>query len=168
MVRTAIIIFCLLLIGCKTAPVKQVRVIPHSEYKNYVTLKHTPEHKTLPEKIKEVFKKKPEVVDTNKVDTVKLPPPHRHAKEPTKIVIPKRRIRTIQTNETELIIKTQSELLPMAPRPVERKPQSNFFLYFTYFQALLIAILSVYIYIKVIRKIKTSNTSSKKQGELNL
>jgi len=168
MVRVSIIIVCLLLLGCKTPPVKQVRVIPHSEYKNYVTLKHTPEHKTLPEKIKEVFKKKPKTEDTNKVETVNLPAPHRHAKEPTKIVIPKRRIRTVQTNETELIINTQSELLPMAPRAVERKPKSNFFVYFTYFQALVIAILSVYIYIKVLRKIKPSNTNSIKQGDLNL
>lgn len=168
MSRSLVILFCLLLIGCRTPPVKQVRVIPHSEYKNYVKLKHTPEHKTLPEKIKQVFKPKPKVVDTNKIETVKLPSPHRHAKEPTKIVIPKRRIRTIQTNETELIINTQSDLLPMSPRPVEQKPQSSFFLYFTYFQALIIIILSVYIYIKVVRKLNAPKSSSKKNGELNL
>ena len=165
MSRSGIILFCLLLIGCKTAPVKQIRVIPHSEYKNYVKLKETPAHKTLPEKIKEVFKKKPKVVNTNKVELVKLPPPHRHAKEPTKVVIPKRRIRT---NETQFIINTQPELLPMSPRPVEQKPQSNFFLYFTYFQALIIIILSVYIYIKVIRKLNAAKSTSKKPGELNL
>jgi len=165
MSRSGIVLFCLLLIGCKTAPVKQLKVIPHSEYDNYVKLKHTPAHKTLPEKIKEIFKRKPKVVDTNNVETVKLPPPHRHAKEPTRVVIPKRRIRT---NETQLIINTQPKLLPMSPRPVEQKSQSNFFLYFTYFQALIIMILSVYIYIKVIRKLNAPKSSSKKPGELNL
>ena len=76
MAQRFIIFFALfLLCNCSTAPVKKQHVILSKDYKNYVTLKEEPHRKTIPQKIKEVFKKKePQAQDST-------PLPLKHSKK---------------------------------------------------------------------------------------
>jgi len=156
MFRRSIIFFVLLLLcNCSSTPVKKQNVISSEDYKNYITLKDEPHHKTIPQKIKDIFKKKePEVQDS-----APKPP-----KSNRRINIPNRRLRQTNTNN---ISSTTGELMPMKPRlqKTDPKPRSNVIVYFIYMQAIIIAVLSIYIYWKL-RKRKVSKPKSDRQ--LNL
>jgi len=102
MLQRYIILFVLLLCNCSSTPVKKQNVISAKDYKHYITLKNEPEHKTIPQKIKEIFKKKKPQA-TNSVTV--LPNSSR------RITIPPRRIRRTNTNKVspapgELMLRT--------------------------------------------------------------
>ena len=132
MLQRYIILFVLLLCNCSSTPVKKQNVISAKDYKHYITLKNEPEHKTFPQKIKEIFKKKPRA--TNSVTV--LPNSSR------KITIPPRRLRQTNTNKVspapgELMLRTSE------PQEVPSKPKSNISMYFIYMQAIIICVLSI-------------------------
>jgi len=153
--RSIIYFVLLLLCNCSTTPVKKQNVVLSKDYKNYVTLKEEPHRKTIPQKIKDVFKKKEPTVQ----DSAPKPP-----KSSRRINIPTRRLRQTNTNN---VSKATGELMPMKPRAPETvtKPKSNIIVYFIYIQAFIIAVLSVYIYWKL-RKRKVSKP--KPERKLNL
>tara|TARA_Y100000310_G_C20675749_1_gene812930 strand:+ start:1231 stop:1701 length:471 start_codon:yes stop_codon:yes gene_type:complete len=153
--RSVIFFVLLLLCNCSTTPVKKQNVVLSKDYKGYITLKEEPEHKTISQKIKDVFKKKePEVQDSD-------PKPPKSSR---RINIPKRRLRQTDTNNVSV---ASGELMPMNPRPQETipEPKSNIIVYFIYIQAFIIAVLSVYIYWKL-RKRKVNKP--KPERKLNL
>jgi len=130
-----LVLFC----GCSTTPVKKQYVVPSKEYKNYITLKEEPEHRTFPQKLKDLFKKKePEVTEATPVPK----------KRDRKIITPKRRLRQTNTNSVSL---EPGTLMPMSLRPdkMSPTPKSNIMLYFIYIQAFIIAGLSGYTYFKI-------------------
>ena len=137
--RFIIYFVLLLLCNCSTTPVKKQNVVLSKDYKGYITLKEEPEHKTISQKIKDVFKKKePEVQDS-------APKPPKGSRT---INMPSRRIRQTNTNKVSL---STGELMPMKPRlqKPDLKPKSNVIVYFIYVQAIIIAILCIYIYFKL-------------------
>ena len=152
MLQRYIILFVLLLCNCSSTPVKKQKVVLAKEYDQYVALRDEPAHKTFPQKIKEIFKKKPRA--TNSVTV--LPNSSR------KVTIPKRRLRQTNTNEVslepgKLMLRTSE------PQEVPSKPKSNISMYFIYMQAIIICVLSIYVYWKYWRK-----TSSKQKPERKL
>jgi hypothetical protein len=153
--RFIICFVLLLLCNCSTTPVKKQNVVLSKDYKNYVTLKEEPPRKTIPQKIKEVFKKKE--------PTVQAAAP-KQLKSSRKINTPTRRLRQTNTNN---VSKASDKLMPMEPRPPETvtKPKSNIIVYFIFIQAFIIAVLSVYIYWKL-HKRKVSKP--KLERKLNL
>ena len=156
MAQRFIIFFALLLLcSCSTVPVKKQNVILSKDYKNYITLKEEPPRKTIPQKIKEVFKKKEPTVQ----DSAPAPP-----KSNRKINTPTRRLRQTNTNNVST---ATGELMPMTPRAPEpvTKPKSNIIVYFIFIQAFIIAVLSVYIYWKL-RKRKVNKPETERK--LNL
>jgi len=156
MFQRFIIFFVLLLLcNCSTTPVKKQKVVLAKEYDHYVALRDEPVHKTFPQKIKEIFKKKKPQA-TNSVTV--LPNSSR------KITIPQRRLRQTNTNK---ISSVTGELMPMKPRlqKTDPKPKSNVIVYFIYMQAIIIVVLSIYIYWKL-RKREVSKSKSDRQ--LNL
>ena len=156
MAQRFIIFFALfLLCSCSTVPVKKQNVILSKDYKNYIILKEEPPRKTIPQKIKEVFKKKEPTVQ----DSAPKPP-----KSSRKINTPTRRLRQTNTNN---VSKVPGKLMPMEPRTPDQvtKPKSNVIVYFIFIQAFIIAILSVYIYWKL-RKRKVSKPETERK--LNL
>ena len=156
MFQRSIIFFVLLLLcNCSTVPVKKQNVVSSKDYKNYITLKEEPHRRTIPQKIKDVFKKKEPQVQ----DLAPKPP-----KSSRRINMPRRRLRQTNTNK---VSSATGELMPMNPRPqkTDPKPKSNTIVYFIYMQAIIIAVLSIYIYWKL-RKRKVSKPKSDRQ--LNL
>ena len=149
--RLSIFFVLLLLCNCSTTPVKKQNVVLSKDYKNYITLKEEPHRRTIPQKIKDVFKKKEPAVQ----DSASKPP-----KTGRKINIPRRRLRQTNTNNVSI---APGELMPMKPKPQE--PKSNITVYFIYIQAFIIAVLCVYIYWKL-RKRKVNKPKSER--ELNL
>ena len=148
-----LVLFC----GCSTTPVKKQYVVPSKDYKNYITLKEEPEHKTISQKIKEIFKKKePEVqASSPKVSSSKQSTGHK------KINTPSRRIRQTNTNN---VLSVEGKLMPMAPKSqnIIPEPKSNIIVYFIYIQAIIIAILCIYIYFKLrSRKVSKQNPERK-------
>ena len=160
-----VILFFILFCSCSTTPVKKQNVVLSKDYKGYVKLKEEPEHRTVPQKIADVFKKKePKVTESavtkpepKKIETVN-PLYNRKIKPPT------RRIR--QTN-TNTVSNTQPQLMPMSPKPSVREDTSspNYFLYFVYTQAFIIACLACYIVFKF-RSLKPKQDKSERK--LNL
>ena len=156
MAQRFIIFFALLLLcNCSTTPVKKQNVVLSKDYKNYVTLKEEPHRKTIPQKIKEVFKKKEPTVQ----DSAPKPP-----KSSRRINTPTRRLRQTNTNN---VFESPGKLMPMEPRTPDQvtKPKSNIIVYFIFIQAFIIAVLSVYIYWKL-HKRKVSKP--KLERKLNL
>ena len=152
MLQRYIILFVLLLCNCSSTPVKKQKVVLAKEYDHYVALRDEPVHKTFSQKIKEILKKKPRA--TNSVTV--LPNSSR------KITIPPRRLRQTNTNKVspapgELMLRTSE------PQEVSSKPKSNISMYFIYMQAIIICVLSIYVYWKYWRK-----TSSKQKPERKL
>ena len=158
MVRNLFIILVLILFCSCSTPIKKQHVVKSKDYKNYITLKEEPERKTIPQKIADVFKKKEPEVD-------KSPPSQPKAKN-TKSKIPRRRIRQTNTNDVST---AGGDLMPMSPRPAEPpvKSKHNYFLYFIYLQAFIIALLSGYVYFKL-RSPKIKKDTDKSERELNL
>ena len=153
--RSVIFFVLLLLCNCSTTPVKKQNVVLSKDYKGYITLKEEPEHKTISQKIKDVFKKKePEVQDS-------APKPPKSSR---RINMPARRLRQTNTNK---VSSATGELMPMKPRlqKTDPKPKSNVIVYFIYMQAIIIVVLSIYIYWKL-RKREVSKSKSDRQ--LNL
>ena len=153
--RLSIFFVLLLLCNCSTVPVKKQNVVLSKDYKNYIRLKEEPHRKTIPQKIKDVFKKKEPAIQ----DSAPKPP-----KSSRRINIPNRRLRQTNTNNVSM---ASGKLMPMKTRPQETipKPKSNVIVYFIYIQAFIIAVLSIYIYWKL-RKRKVSQ--SKPERKLNL
>ena len=165
MVRNVFVIFVVILFcSCKSAPIKKQYVIPSKDYKNYITLKEEPEHRTIPQKIADVFKKKEPEVSTKpkQPEQVKRSP---RSESNKKAKMPLRRIRQTNTND----VTSSNQLMPMAPRPEEqtKKPDHNYFLYFIYLQAFIIALLSGYVYFKL-RAPKIKKDKNKSERKLNL
>ena len=155
MFQRYIILFVLLLCNCSSTPVKKQKVVLAKEYDHYITLRDEPVHKTFPQKIKEIFKKKKPQV-TNSVTV--LPNSSR------KITIPPRRLRQTNTNKVspapgELMLRTSE------PQEVPSKPKSNISMYFIYMQAIIICVLSIYVYWKYWRKVAPEQ---KPERKLNL
>ena len=50
-----VILFFILFCSCSTTPVKKQNVVLSKDYKGYVKLKEEPEHRTVPQKIADVF-----------------------------------------------------------------------------------------------------------------
>ena len=154
MLQRYIILFVLLLCNCSSTPVKKQKVVLAKEYDHYVALRDEPVHKTFPQKIKDIFKKKPRA--TNSVTV--LPNSSR------KITIPPRRLRQTNTNKVspapgELMLRTSE------PQEVSSKPKSNISMYFIYMQAIIICVLSIYIYWTYRRKVAPEQ---KPERKLNL
>ena len=153
--RYTILLVLLLLCNCSSTPVKKQNVISAKDYKHYITLKNEPEHKTIPQKIKEIFKKK----KPQATNSVPVPP-----NSSRRITIPNRRLRQTNTNNVseapgELMLRTSDH--PEA----DSKPKSNISMYFIYMQAIIICVLSIYVYWKYWRK---ASTKQKPERKLNL
>lgn len=153
--RYTILLVLLLLCNCSSTPVKKQNVISAKDYKNYITLKTEPEHKTIPQKIKEIFKKK----KPQAANSVPVPPTSSR-----RIAIPKRHIRQTNTNNVseapgELMLRTSDH------PEVGSKPKSNISMYFIYMQAIIICVLSIYVYWKYWRK---ALPKQKPERKLNL
>ena len=131
MLQRSIIFFALLLLcNCSTVPVKKQNVVLSKDYKNYITLKEEPHRRTIPQKIKDVFKKKePRVQDpAPKVSSSKQSTGHK------KINTPSRRIRQTNTNN---VLSVEGKLMPMSPKSqnIISEPKSNIIVYFIGFCA---------------------------------
>ena len=147
MLQRYIILFVLLLCNCSSTPVKKQNVILAKDYDQYVTLKDEPEYRTFPQKIKDIFKKKKPQANSSR-----------------KITIPKRRIR--QTNTNEVFLEPGKLMLRTSePQEAPSKPKSNISMYFIYMQAIIICVLSIYIYWKYRRKL---SSKQKPERKLNL
>ena len=149
-IRYIILPAFLLLCNCSSVPVKRQNVIPAKEYKNYISLKDEPTRKTIPERIVSIFKKKsPEVQSSSPKPTAK------------KINRPKRRLRQTNTNNVSL---EEGALMPMSPRDPEIAPKSksNIIVYFIYIQAIIIAILVIYLYYKLLTSRKKASSPPRK------
>jgi len=155
-----VIVVFILFCGCASAPMEKQHVTLAKDYDDYIVLKEVEESKTIPQKIASVFKKKePEVVDTPPQQAKKYP----RRENSKKLKMPSRRIRQTNTNE----VSSSNQLMSMAPRSEEQitKPSSNYFLFFIYAQAFIIAFLSVYTFFKI-RSFKKNKDKSTR--ELNL
>ena len=158
--RFSIFFVLVLLCNCSSPPIKKQHVVLSKDYKNYITLKEEPHRKTIPQKIKEVFKK-PETQVLDPAPKLSL---SEQSKGHKKINTPSRRIRQTNTND---VLSVEGQLMPMKPR-VERplpEPKSNVIVYFIWIQAIIIAVLCTYMYFKL-RSPKVSKL--KPERKLNL
>ena len=147
-----IALLLIFLCSCSTSPIKKQRVKTSKDYKDYITLKEEPVRKTIPERIVGIFKKeKPEPDEsTSKVIVDKKPVKLYPNKQ---VNTPARRMRQTNTNQ---VSQAPGELMPLQPQSDKDvvKPRSSLTAYFIYMQAVIIAILSIYTYIKI-RSFKT-------------
>ena len=158
------ILVLIFFIGCSTTPIKYDKPIKANDYKNYYQLKEEKDNpvskKSIGQKIKEVFTRKPkvktievELAKTNKVEIKKSRP-----------LLPTRRIRKTNTGE----ITNGSSVLLANTRPKDddsnRDTGKTIMLYLIYLQALIIA---VFAYCILKRQKKAKNVPVRK-GELNL
>ena len=151
-------------IGCSTTPIRYDKPIKANDYKNYYQLKEQNDNpvskKSLGQKVKEVFTRKPKVktvevqqAKTNKVEIKKYRP-----------LFPTRRIR--KTNTAPITNTTPVLLANTRPSDVKvnRDIGKTVMLYLIYLQALIIAIFA-YAILKDRKKVKKTTL---KIGELNL
>ena len=152
-------VFVLILcISCSTTPVKYDEPVKVEDYKYFVRLKEEKDDpvskKTIGQKVKEVFTKKPivkiETPKTNKVESKKSRP-----------LLPKRRVRKLNTTP----ITNEVPVLQKNTRPdKERDIGKSIMLYFIYLQALIILIFAI----AILRRQKKVKRVTVKSGELNL
>tara|TARA_R110001583_G_scaffold56556_4_gene170600 strand:- start:1053 stop:1520 length:468 start_codon:yes stop_codon:yes gene_type:complete len=155
MLQRYTIVFVLLLCNCSSTPVKKQNVILAKDYKHYITLKDQQERKTIPQKLKEIFKKK----KPQSTNSVVVPP-----KSSRRIIMPRRRLR--QTNTNEVSLAPGDLMLRTSDHPeVDSKSKSNISMYFIYMQAIIICVLSIYVYWKYRRK---ASPKQKPERKLNL
>ncbi len=151
-------------ISCSTTPIKYDRPIKANDYKDYYQLKEQKDQpaskKSIGQKVKEVFIKKPKAktvevqqTKTNKVEIKR-----------SRSLIPTRRIR--KTNIAPVTNTTPVLLANTRPGDAEVSHDigKTIMLYLIYLQALIIAIFA-YAILKHRKKIKTP---TRKTGELNL
>jgi len=153
------ILVLIFFIGCSTPPVKYDRPIKVDDYKYFVRLKEKKadpiSKKTIGQKIKETFTKKP-TAKTNQVEIKKSTPLNRNPL--------KRRIRKTNTN---LVSNKPGKLMSMNPIPDSEPPRDvvkTVMLYLIYIQALIIAIFAY----TILRKQKKVKKAVTKTRELNL
>ena len=151
-------------IGCSTTPIKYDKPIKANDYKNYYQLKDQTDNpvskKSIGQKVKEVFTRKPKVktvevqqTKTNKVEIKKSRP-----------LLPTRKIRktntaTVTNTTPVLLANTRTE-----SAEVKQDTGKSIMLYLIYLQAVIIAIFA-YTILRRQKKIKKPIT---KTGELNL
>ena len=156
--RFGVVILFVLLCSCASAPIKKEEVTKAEDYKHYYNIKEESVHKTIPQRIVGVFKKKKSEKKPSKPVS---PPSSMTPSKRGKIQTPTRRIRQTNTNSVSM---EPGKLMPMGLRSEESIVESkhNFELYFIYMQAFIIGVLSIYTYIKF------RGQKKKPQRQLNL
>ena len=156
------ILVLIFFIGCSTTPIKYDKPIKAADYKNYYQLKEENtkpvSKKTIGQKIKEVFTKKP------KAKTIEVSAAKTNKVQIKKSVPLKRRIRKTNTNS---VSNKSGKLMSMNPRPESEPPRDvgkTIMLYLIYLQALIIGIFAY----TILWKQKKSKKVATKTGELNL
>tara|TARA_R110002051_G_scaffold185779_1_gene255205 strand:- start:885 stop:1391 length:507 start_codon:yes stop_codon:yes gene_type:complete len=161
------ILVLIFFIGCSTTPVKFDKPVKSSDYKDYYQLKDEKDNliskKTFPQKVKDVFKRKP------KVEVTKLQPSETNNIEIKKSrpLVPTRRVRKTNTDHVTnepagLLPNTRSE-----PLKAERDTGKTIMLYIVYLQAIIIIIFA-YVILRQRNKPKSPKPPTTHPTTLNL